>query len=111
MEVKDILKMLTKENVISIMGDLYGATYKHNPDGSIAFESICHNSTSQKLYYYHEPRDEDDVGRNFYCYVCNVSGNIINLIMELSGLKFKDAIKILADRLEEYNTELEKMRI
>lgn len=99
MEVKDILKMLTKENVISIMGDLYGATYKHNPDGSIAFESICHNSTSQKLYYYHEPRDEEDIGRNFYCYVCNVSGNIINLIMELSGLKFKDAIKIIEDEL------------
>ena len=79
MEVKDILKMLTKENVISIMGDLYGATYKHNPDGSIAFESICHNSTSQKLYYYHEPRDEEDIGRNFYCYVCKSTHNHIEL--------------------------------
>lgn len=110
MEVNDVLKLLTKDNVISIMDTLYGATYKHNKDGSIAFESICHNSTSHKLYYYHEPKDDEDIGRNFYCYVCNVSGNIINLIMELSGYKFTDALKVLENELGIKSTFSGKIR-
>ena len=93
MEVNEILKLLTREHVIKIMEDEYGATYKSYDNGVIAFESICHNSTSKKLYYYHEPRNEGDIGRVFYCFVCNTSGNIIDILEQLSGYTFKEALK------------------
>lgn len=100
MEVKDLLKALTKQNVINIMEKVYGASYKYGTNGVIMFESVCHNSSSKKLYYYHEPRgrhDEDDIGRNFYCYVCNVHGNLIDLLEELSGYDFNGAVKIIEE--------------
>ena len=97
MEVTDILKLLTREHIIKIMEDEYGATYKSYDNGVIAFESICHNSTSKKLYYYHEPRNEGDIGRVFYCFVCNTSGNIIDILEQLSGYTFKEALKIVGD--------------
>lgn len=95
MEVNEILRRLTKEHIIRIMDEQFGATYKSYGDGVIAFESVCHNSTSHKLYYYHEPRREEDIGRAFYCYVCNVSGNIIDILMQLSGYSFIEALQIV----------------
>ena len=95
MEVNEILKRLTKEHIIRIMDEQFGATYKCYDNGVYAFESVCHNSTSHKLYYYHEPRREDDIGRTFYCYVCNVSGNIIDILMQLSGYSFVEALQIV----------------
>ena len=97
MEVNEILKLLTREHVIKIMENEYSATYKSYDNGVIAFESICHNSTSKKLYYYHEPRNEGDIGRVFYCFVCNTSGNIIDILEQLSGYTFKEALKIVGD--------------
>lgn len=95
MEVNEILKALTKDHIKQIMDEQFGATYKAYDNGVIAFESVCHNSTSHKLYYYHEPKRDDDIGRTFYCYVCNVSGNIIDILMQLSGYSFVEALQII----------------
>lgn len=110
MEVNDILKLLTPENVIRIMEQQYGATYKRYDNNVIAFESVCHNSTSKKLYYYHEPRKEDDIGRCFFCYVCNVSGNIIDILQELSGFTFVEALQIVGKEVGVDTTYRKKVR-
>lgn len=99
MEVKDILKAMSKDNVINIMVKLYNADYTHGKDGCVMFESVCHNSSSKKLYYYHEPKknDEESIGRNFICYVCGCSGNIIDVMENLSGLDFNGAIRVIEE--------------
>ena len=110
MEVNEVLKRLTREHIIRIMDEQFGATYKSYDNGVIAFESVCHNSTSHKLYYYHEPRREDDIGRTFYCYVCNVSGNIIDILMQLSGYSFVEALQIVGKVVGVDTTYRKKVR-
>lgn len=110
MEVNEVLKRLTREHIIRIMDEQFGATYKSYDNGVMAFESVCHNSTSHKLYYYHEPRREDDIGRTFYCYVCNVSGNIIDILMQLSGYSFIEALQIVGKVVGVDTTYRKKVR-
>lgn len=99
MDVKEFLQSMTKEDIIKVMQRMYNASYKYGKDDCIMFESVCHNSDSKKLYYYHNPRgnDEEDIGRRFYCFVCGVNGNIIDLLGELSGLDFNSAINIIEE--------------
>lgn len=88
---------MSKDDIISVMQKVYNASYKLGKDDTIMFESVCHNSESKKLYYYHNPRtnDENDIGRNFYCYVCGTSGNIIDILGEMSGLDFNSSISTI----------------
>ena len=97
MDVKDFLQLMSKDDIISVMQKVYNASYKLGKDDTIMFESVCHNSESKKLYYYHNPRtnDENDIGRNFYCYVCGTSGNIIDILGEMSGLDFNSSISVI----------------
>lgn len=97
MDVGEFLQSMTKDDIIKIMQYMYNASYKFGKDDIIIFESICHNSDSMKLYYYHNPRsnDSDDIGRRFYCFVCGVNGNIIDLLEELSGLDFNGALNVI----------------
>ena len=99
MDVKDLLKAMTKEHVIAVMERVYNASYVYGKDGIIIFESVCHNSDSKKLYYYHEPRTNqaDDIGRHFYCFVCGCKGNIIDILEELSGFEFSKSISIIEE--------------
>ena len=110
MQVNDILKLLTIENVIKIMEDEFNATYKRYDNDVIAFESVCHNSTSKKLYYYHNPRKDDDVGRCFYCYVCNMSGNIIDVLQQTLGYSFTEALGIVGKVVGVDTTYRKKVR-
>ena len=110
MEVKDILKLLTHEHIIEIMETIFNASYKRYENGTIAFESVCHNSTSKKLFYYHEPRNEGDIGRVFYCFVCNTSGNIIDILEQIGGYTFKEALKIVGDVVGVDTTYKRKIR-
>ena len=97
MDVGEFLQSMTKDDIIKVMQYMYNANYRLGKDDIIIFESICHNSDSMKLYYYHNPRsnDSDDIGRRFYCFVCGVNGNIIDLLEELSGLDFNGALNVI----------------
>ena len=88
MDVKDLLKAMTKEHVIAVMERVYNASYVYGKDGIIIFESVCHNSDSKKLYYYHEPRTNqaDDIGRHFYCFVCGCKGKNSQVLSSVSLL-------------------------
>ena len=112
MEVKDILLSLTKDNIVHIMDRMYSPSYQYGKDDVIMFEGICHGSSSKKLYYYHNPRtkEEDDIGRNFYCYVCGQHGSIIDILQDLSGLDFKSALKIIEEETGECYSRRKKVR-
>lgn len=58
------------------------------------FESICHGSTSHKLYYY----QDEEVGK-FHCYVCGTHCNIVDLLIELEGYTFNESMRVIGECL------------
>lgn len=94
MEVKDLLKKVREEEVIHILSELYNAHYIHDKEGNLIFESICHGSTSHKLYYY----QDEEVGK-FHCYVCGTHCNIIDLLIELEGYTFNESMRVIGECL------------
>lgn len=94
MEVKDLLKKVREEEVIHILSELYNAHYIHDKEGNLIFESICHGSTSHKLYYY----QDEEVGK-FHCYVCGTHCNIIDLLIELEGYTFNESMRVVGECL------------
>lgn len=94
MEVKDLLKKVREEEVVHILSELYNAHYIHDKEGNLIFESICHGSTSHKLYYY----QDEEVGK-FHCYVCGTHCNIIDLLIELEGYTFNESMRVIGECL------------
>ena len=94
MEVKDLLKKVREEEVIHILSELYNANYIHDKEGNLIFESICHGSTSHKLYYY----QGEEVGK-FHCYVCGTHCNVIDLLIELEGYTFNESMRVIGECL------------
>lgn len=94
MEVKDLLKKVREEEVIHILSELYNVHYIHDKEGNLIFESICHGSTSHKLYYY----QDEEVGK-FHCYVCGTHCNIIDLLIELEGYTFNESMRVIGECL------------
>ena len=94
MEVKDLLKKVREEEVIHILSELYNAHYIHDKEGNLIFESICHGSTSHKLYYY----QDEEVGK-FHCYVCGTHCNVIDLLIELEGYTFNESMRVIGECL------------
>lgn len=88
MEAKDLLRKLTKDDVIHILTELYNLNYIHDKQGNVIFESACHGSANYKLYYY-----EGEDGGKFHCYICGTHGNLIDLLVELSGYTFQEAMQ------------------
>ena len=80
--------------VIHILSELYNAHYIHDKEGNLIFESICHGSTSHKLYYY----QDEEVGK-FHCYVCGTHCNIIDLLIELEGYTFNESMRVIGECL------------
>ncbi len=84
-----ILDSLTKEDVIKVVKSLGADDPKTTSEGDLVFQSICHGSTSWKLYYYHNPSDKYK-GKTFHCYSkCSDSFNIIELVIRASRVKGK----------------------
>lgn len=94
MEVKDLLKKVREEEVIHILSELYNAHYIHDKEGNLIFESICHGSTSHKLYYY----QDEELGK-FHCYVCGTHCNIIDLLIELEDYTFNESMRVIGECL------------
>lgn len=87
---KDILlDIITKEDVIRILNDLGSKDYRKSGQDLI-FRSICHNSNSFKLYYYHEKSEDYPTRRTFHCYSkCGESFQIFELVIRVNRLKGK----------------------
>lgn len=81
-----ILNSLSKEDITKVVMSLGSAEPKSDNSGNLIFQTVCHNrpdpSNSYKLYYYHEPKDEDHKGKMFHCYSgCNENFGIIELVI------------------------------
>ncbi len=77
-----ILDSLSKEDIIKIVISLGSAEPKIDSNNDLIFQTVCHGGSSYKLYYYHEPRDEEHKGRNFHCYSgCHENFGIIELVI------------------------------
>lgn len=86
---KQITDSLTKEHVIKIVTELGSKNHRDGSKGELIFNSICHGSDSQKLYYYHEGK-EDSYGKLFHCYSgCGDSFSIFELVIRVNRLKGK----------------------
>lgn len=57
MDRDSLLELLSKEDVIALMEELGSDWYKEENNNTLIFESICHGSTSHKLYYYNTPQE------------------------------------------------------
>ena len=77
-----ILNSLSKEDVKKIVMSLGSAEPKVDSNNDLIFQTICHGGNSYKLYYYHEPKDEDHKGKVFHCYSgCHENFGIIELVI------------------------------
>lgn len=85
-----LLSIITKEDVIKILYDLGSTNFRTDSNGDLIFQSVCHNSNSYKLYYYHEPTDEEHKGRIFHCYSkCGESFQIFELVIRVNRIRGK----------------------
>lgn len=93
MDRDSLLELLSKEDVIALMEELGSDWYKEENNNALIFESICHGSTSHKLYYYLE-------SKTFHCYSgCSCNYSVYDLISTILGLEFSDSYKYLASFL------------
>ena len=84
-----ILENLTKNDVIKILTDLGSAAPKHDSQGALIFQTVCHGGDSYKLYYHHEGTDEYPP-RLFHCYTsCSESFSIFELVIRANRAKGK----------------------
>ena len=56
MDSKDLLDILTKDDIINICEDLGSNFHKEEKNNVIVFDSFCHGSESHKLWYYHNSK-------------------------------------------------------
>lgn len=91
LDKEEIIESLTKEDVTKIVMSLGSAAPKHDSQGNLIFQTVCHNAEggSYKLYYYHEPNGQYH-GRTFCCYTgCGESFSIIELVIRANRAKGK----------------------
>lgn len=84
-----ILNSLTKDDVTLIVTRLGSSQPRTGSNGELIFQSVCHGSSSWKLYYYHEPNEEKGYkGKTFHCYSrCSDSFNIVELVIRANRTK------------------------
>ena len=81
MTPKQIVEMLTDEDVINILSDLTSQHPKKHKTGLIFLTDICHGGDSFKLYYYSE-------SKRFKCFSgCGKSYSIFDLVKSESKYK------------------------
>jgi len=95
MNAKEVLEIITTEDIINIMYELGSGTPRKVGDGYL-FQSICHNGPGEGKYklHYHEK------SKTFFCYThCGNLSNIFNLAMEVLDCSFVEAFKYVCDKL------------
>ena len=99
MEARELLEKLSIEDIKQIMSDLYGCSYTHDRQGNVIFQSACCGSHKNKLYCYKDTNDEGVSTYVFHCYICQIHGDILTLIQQVSGYSFSIALKTVGDFL------------
>lgn len=94
MKPKELLDILTDNDVINILAEL-GSSYPRKVQDGYLFQTVCHNDYGGKFkLHYHSDT------KNFHCYTeCNSIGNIFSLIMKVKNCEFKEAYTFLCEKL------------
>lgn len=84
---EQLLELVTKEHVFEIFEKLGIDDYKTGSHGELILSTeYCHGGDSRKLYYYHEPTAKYS-GKNFHCYTCGDSYNLIEFVLRVKRRK------------------------
>lgn len=87
MEAKEIINIMSDEDIINIL-DILGSAHPKKVSDGLLFQTVCHNEEGMgkfKLHYHSK-------SKTFYCYTqCGNIGNIFNLVKEVRGCNFKEA--------------------
>ncbi|MCQ2148564.1 MAG: hypothetical protein MJZ16_13790, partial [Bacteroidales bacterium] len=84
-----LLNSLTKEDIVKIVESLGSNGHKTGSSGELIFQTVCHNSQSWKLYYYHEANGNYPP-RVFHCFTkCGDSFSIVELVIRSHRAKGK----------------------
>jgi hypothetical protein len=86
---QDILDILTTEDVIDILISMGSAYPKNSNDGGLLFTTICHGGHRHKLHYIPDEKF-------FMCYTSCGGMSIFNLLMNVNGWTFIEALMYLA---------------
>lgn len=93
MTPKQIVEMLTDEDVINILSDLTSQHPKTHKTGLIFLTDICHGGDSFKLYYYSE-------SKRFKCFSgCGKSYSIFDLVKKALDCEFPQAFNYICVKL------------
>lgn len=93
MTPKQIIEILTDEDVINILSDLTEKHPRKHKDGLIFMTDICHGGDSFKLYYYSK-------SKTFHCFSgCNKNYSIFDLIMKKLECEFPQALNYVCMKL------------
>lgn len=95
MNAKELISMLTDNDIIKLMNSL-GCELIKETDEYLIFPTICHGGNSHKLYYYKD-------SRSFYCYSNCGSMDIYDTIMKVKDCDFKTAFNYLKSIVNGYN--------
>ncbi len=93
MNAKDLINVLTNQDIIHLMKEL-GCDNYIDKSSEIIFPTICHGGKSMKLYYYNE-------NKKFQCYSNCKSISVYDLIMKIKKCDFATAFKFLKDLIED----------
>ena len=85
MNSRELINQITTDDIIKIMGSL-GVDVVRETNDFLIFPTICHNGSSNKLYYYKE-------SKTFYCYSHCGNMSLFDMIMRVKKYEFKDAFK------------------
>ena len=85
MNSRELINQITTDDIIKIMGSL-GVDVVRETSDFLIFPTICHNGSSNKLYYYKE-------SKTFYCYSHCGNMSLFDMIMRVKKYEFKDAFK------------------
>lgn len=92
-DVKDVLKQLTDEQVIEVMLEIgFNYPITSSKKGEMIFTSLCHEGgdSKQKLYCY-----SNEETHRFNCYICLFNGNLCDLIMHIKECSFQEAFNVI----------------
>lgn len=93
MNAKDLINVLTNQDIIHLMKEL-GCDNYIDKSSEIIFQTICHKGKSMKLYYYNE-------NKKFQCYSHCGSMSVYDLIMKVKECDFATAFKFLKDLISD----------
>ena len=93
MNAKDLINVLTNQDIIHLMKEL-GCDNYIDKSSEIIFQTICHGGKSMKLYYYNE-------NKKFQCYSHCGSMSVYDLIMKVKECNFATAFKFLKDLISD----------